>query len=202
MIWCVIKKLGPCHAQALKLDLRLPGINVVDHFLVPQEMFETFHRTTTDDILMISWGYHDDIMIMIIFPKLSESILLVTLNLGVLTNDLHQWKRHPRTGQASTGQHRNFRISDLKWLMQFHAIPQEFSQHTFLYFLFKKWCQLMSSETPAPLQLPQPQLERFVEVRWSSLKCCELSSKQKALPQCAPAVNILERMLRCYPLVN
>ena len=40
-----------------RLDLRLPGINVVDHFAVPQEIFETFHRTTTDDtddIMMIS----------------------------------------------------------------------------------------------------------------------------------------------------
>ena len=128
------------------------------------------------------WWYHDDIMI--IFPKLSESILLVTLNLGVLTNDLHQWKRHPRTGQASTGQHRNPRISDLKWLKVTYAIPQEFSQHTFL---FKKWCQVRPQHHCSCLNLS-----------WrGSLKCCELSSKQKALPQCAPAVRIFG-MLRCY----
>ena len=111
------------------------------------------------------WWYHDDIMI--IFPKLSECILLVTLNLGVLTNDLHQWKRHPRTGQASTGQHRNPRISDLKWLKVTYAIPQEFSQHTFL---FKKWCQVRPQHHCSCLNLSWRGSLKFVEVLWTQLK--------------------------------
>ena len=132
------------------------------------------------------WWYHDDIMI--IFPKLSESILLVTLNLGVLTNDLHQWKRHPRTGQASTGQHRNPRISDLKWLMQF---LKNFRSIHFFSKSDVKWdpSTIAAASTSAG------------GVRWSSLTCCELSSKQKALPQCAPAVRIF-RMLRCYMVLH